>query len=132
MNDIFQAASRQKLRFDTSKGPIAVEDLWDLPLSSQTGKPNLDAIAISLDAKLKTTSNVSFVDKARKSDPSTQLAFDVVKSIIDIKIIESEAASKAREIANKKQQILSIINQKEDQKLSEASIDDLRTMLANM
>lgn len=31
---IFEQASRQKLRFETSAGKLSIEDLWDLPLTS--------------------------------------------------------------------------------------------------
>ena len=47
--NIFEQASRNKLRFDTNiKGVISTEDLWDLPLTSDTGRVNLDDIAKAL------------------------------------------------------------------------------------
>jgi hypothetical protein len=38
---LFQKATRAKLRFETPKGLLSVEDLWDLPLTSAINKANL-------------------------------------------------------------------------------------------
>ena len=63
--NVFEVASRQKLRFDTARGQVSAEDLWDLPLTSTTGKPNLDAIAVDLHNKMS-QSNLSFVANRTK------------------------------------------------------------------
>jgi len=65
-------------------------------------------------------------------DETIQLRFDLVKSIIDVKLAEQAAALIQRENAEKKQRILAIIAQKEDQHLQEISLDDLRAMLADL
>lgn len=51
--NIFEQTSRLKLRFDTTKGMLTAEDLWDLPLTSDAGKANLDDVAQSLHRELK-------------------------------------------------------------------------------
>jgi len=43
--EMFAFATKKKIRFETSKGLLSVEDLWDLPLTSDNGRPNLDDIA---------------------------------------------------------------------------------------
>lgn len=99
-NALFVAASRCKLRIPTTKGPLAVEDLWDLSLKS------LDEIAVKLDAKIQ-PSRKSFLDNPDpKKDAQAEadmLALEIIKVIIGIKQEENkaarEASSKAAQIA---------------------------------
>ena len=60
--NIFEQATRAKIRFSTPVGMLSVEDLWDLPLTSARARANLDDVARLLDAELKSTSSVSFVN----------------------------------------------------------------------
>jgi len=113
---MFEKATRQKLRFQTDKGLLSVEDLWDLPLTSQHGRTNLDDIARGLHGQLKNSNDVSFVVKERKSNESVQLAFDIVKHIIDVKLVERDAAQLAATTKEKKQQIMQLIANKEQSK----------------
>lgn len=127
---MFEKAARRKLRFETAKGLLSVEDLWDLPL---TGKGvNLDAIAVALYAQLKNDLGVSFVNKTVSANDDVQLKFDIVKHIIDVRVEEANKATVARENAAKKQRILEILNQRQDDALRSASEDELRKMLETM
>lgn len=77
----FVKASRLALRFDTPKGLLTTEDLWNLPLTSHApGKPNLDDIAVGLHNKLQTKNTVSFVNTPAKADESDQIAFEKANS----------------------------------------------------
>ena len=129
---MFQKASRMKLRFETPQGKLSAEDLWDLPLTSSVGKANLDDIARGLNKLMKSGDDVSFVIKEKKSDEVTTIKFEIVKTIIDIRLAENDAASKARETKEKKQQILGLIAAKEIEKLGSQSIDDLKKMVEAM
>lgn len=129
--NIFELATRAALRFESPKGPLSVEDLWKLPLS--TGAANLDQIAQDLDKKLKAnTETKSFVKPAANKDDDTQLKFDIVLHIINVKVADRDAAAKAKGRAEKRQQLLALLEQKENEKLSEASADEIRKMLAEM
>jgi hypothetical protein len=125
---MFEKASRAKLRFASPKGDLTAEDLWDLPLTSNTGKANLDDIARSLHRELKDSDEVSFVTPASGASETTQLAFDIVKHVIEVRIAERDAAALKTERAAKKQQILEIISKKETEGLMGASLDELREM----
>jgi hypothetical protein len=129
---MFEKATRQKLRFDSSKGQLTVEDLWDLPLTSATGKVNLDDVARTLHRQLKNDDNVSFVKVEQKSDETVQLKFDIVKHIIDVRLAENATANVLRSNAEKKQNLLAIIAQKESETLMGASLDELKAMVASL
>jgi hypothetical protein len=127
---IFEKATRQKLRFETQQGTLSVEDLWGLPLTSQTNKANLDEIARNLFQKLKSGQDVSFVDTAKKTDATTQLKFDVVKYIIDVRLAENEAKNQASAKAEQRERLQEIISRKQDRALEGASLEDLQAQLA--
>lgn len=127
---MFEKATRLKIRFEAKIGMLSVEDLWDLPLTGN--KTNLDDIARDLYSKLKSTEDVSFVFKERKSDERIQLAFDIVKHIIEVKLTEREEAQKQQANADRRQQLLSLISQKENQALAEMPLDELKKMVEQM
>ena len=127
---MFEKASRLKLRFDTSKGQLTTEDLWDLPLTSTTARVNLDDIARALHKQLKSGDDVSFVDTTKKSDAVVQLKFDLVKYVIETKLTENAAKNAAAENSAKKQRIMQILADRQDDSLKTASTDDLMKMLA--
>lgn len=129
---MFEKAVRTKLRFESNKGLLTVEDLFDLPLTSHSGRANLDDIAKSLHKKLKSGDDVSFVLKDKKSDESTQLAFDIVIHVIKVKMDEAEEARKLSENRDRKQQLMAIIAQKESEQLAGKDLDELKKLVASM
>ena len=130
--NIFEQATRAKIRFSTPVGMLSVEDLWDLPLTSTRARANLDDVARLLDAELKSTSAVSFVNDVSEVNERIKLAFDVAIHVINVKIAEVKAAKSAADVREKKQKIMAIIERKQEESLSAASIDDLQQMLASL
>ena len=124
---MFEKASRMKLRFNTIAGVISVEELWDIPLTSNNSI-NLDDIAKDLNRKLKMDEDESFVKKS-KVDEKTKLAFDIVKHVISVRLEEKDAAEKAIHKRQTKQKIMEIISNKKDENLRNKSIDELEKML---
>lgn len=129
MENQFIAASRMKIRFTTDKGMLSVEDLWDLPLDR--GRVNLDEIAIALSKEVKGETE-SFVNKTKSVKLELKVALDVVLHIIEVRLKEAEEAKQAKTVAEKKQRILEIIAHKENKDLEEKSLDELKTLLANL
>jgi hypothetical protein len=132
---MFEKASREKFRFPSNQGVLTVEDLWDLPLqTTQPNKTSLDKIARFLDHALKASEEArSFVDDTRPPEDSvTRTMFDIVLHIIKAKKAENEAARKAIETKAKKQQILALIDQKKNEKLASASIEELTAMVEGL
>lgn len=131
--NIFEAAARQKLRFETDKGLLSIEDLWDLPLSSSSGKVCLDDIAVGLHNQLQATSNVlSFVDNNATQDPTIKLRFDLVKHVIDQRKLENSEAIIAKARAQTKQQILAALARKRESAVEQMSEEELLKKLAEL
>ncbi|MDR1638314.1 MAG: hypothetical protein LBT59_01340 [Clostridiales bacterium] len=126
---MFEKAARLKYRFESSKGLLTVEDLWDLPLTSETKRANLDDIARELHKQLKSGDDISFVYPERKSNATIQAKFDIVKHIIDVKLLELEAAKKAEQNKLQKQKILRLISEKDDEVLRGKSREELTALL---
>lgn len=122
----FIQASRMKVRFETAKGFLTVEDLWDLPLDR--GRVNLDEIAIGLSRDMKGDTE-SFVNKTKTANLELKVKFDVVVHIIETRLKEREEAALASAKRERKQQILEIIAQKENKSLEEKSIEELNALI---
>lgn len=127
---IFEEATRRHVKFDSVIGKITSEDLWDLPLKATRG-PSLYPIATALHGELK-RDIPDFLDDAERPDSETQLKFDVVKFVIESKKAEARAATELREKAEKRQQIMALIAEKQTGELKEKSIDELRNLLASL
>jgi hypothetical protein len=109
-----------------------VEDLFDIPLISSRGKANLDDIARGLSKQVKEAETESFVIRPPKADESVALKLEVVKRIITVRLAEAEEAKLKKDNKEKKQRLLSLIAQKEDEQLVGQSIDDLRKMVEEL
>lgn len=127
--NIFEAASRLKLRFDSNVGLITVEDLWTLPLS-HTSKVSLDGIAVALNKELK-GSEESFVTNAKK-DEIVKLKFDIVKYVIDVRLEENKKKTEEVQRKAKLENIDQLIAQKQNEKLANLSLEELEALKANI
>jgi hypothetical protein len=132
--NIFEQATRAKLRFDSPQGQLSVEDLWELPLTStSSAKANLDAIAIGLQRALREVGEiVSFVKPVVQKTNDFQLRFDVVKHIIDVKVAERDAEAEAKSRREKKQRVLEIIESRKDEELRGKSLDELTALAQSL
>jgi hypothetical protein len=50
--NIFEQATRRAIRFESAKGDLSVEQLWDLPLQSRN-QFDLDTVAKTVNRQLK-------------------------------------------------------------------------------
>ena len=119
----FKQASKEKLRVQTNKGSLSVEQLWDLSI------PELDALAVSLEEEHQTSGKKSFIRKSSPKDKTTKLRFDVVLDILTTKVDEMEAAKAKAEAKAHNNKILTLISEKQDETLKGKSIKQLEAML---
>ncbi len=126
--NIFETASRAKVRFETTRGLITTEDLWDLPLTA--GMVNLDNVAKAVNKRLRETEE-SFVVTTKK-DKLLELKLDVVKHVIAVKLEEVEDAKEAAKRAEKKEILSEAIAIKEVSELVDGkSVKELKKELRN-
>lgn len=119
----FKLASQQKLRFQTNKGLLSVEQLWDLTLQE------LDVLAVSLETEHKESSKKSFLVKTSTKDKIAKLRFDIVLDILNTKIEDEQAALAEKERKAHNEKIIAIIADKKDESLKGMSIKQLEAML---
>lgn len=131
MADIFEKATKLRLRFMTEKGVLSTEDLWSLPLTSKNSL-SLNAIAVAVNKSLKASTEESFVEEKPSEDPVLRLKLEVIKRIIEVKKEEAAMAATARERAERKQNLLKIIKEKEEGAMSEKSLEDLKAELEKL
>lgn len=128
---LFQLASRQKFRFQSVKGELTVEQLWDLPLQSRSGF-DLDTIAKLVNSDLKRVTEDSFVTTARANPGKVQLEqkLELVKVIIAQRLADNEAANLAADRAAERDKLLAIRAQKQDENLGSLSLEEIDAKIA--
>lgn len=129
---MFEKASKLKIRFESPKGSLTVEDLWDLPLTSSTGKANLNDIAKGISRELRENEDEDFVNTATKPNELLALKMEVVKRVIAERLAENQAAKQAADRREKKQRIMALMAQKQDEVLASKSLDELQAMMAEL
>ena len=130
MQNIFEYATRNKLRFASPRGELSVEQLWDVPLRSSDDF-NLNTIAKTTNKALKEISEESFVE-TKKTAKQIRLenALEVVKYVIDVKLEEEKAAETRAARKQEKEKLLAILAEKQAGKLSELSEKELQKRIA--
>lgn len=132
MDNLFLQATREKFRFESSKGDLSVEQLWDLPLTSRTGF-DLDTIAKAVNANLKSSNEESFVNVSNNPAVSRlQAQLEVVKAIIEVKLAQAEAAKKRAEKAAERQRLMEVLHSKKDQELQGLSVEEIERRLSQL
>lgn len=118
MTELFEMASRTKLRFKVASGVISTEDLWDLSLES------LNTIARTINKEIKNIEE-SFIEERTTADKRVALMFDVVKYIIQVKLDERKAAKERAAKMVRKSELLEILNEKENADLRAKTKEEL-------
>jgi len=121
--EMYKQANKQKLRFQTTKGLLSTEQLWDLSLT------DLDSLAVSLESAHKNSKGKSFLEKRTTTDKGLKLQFDIVLDVLQSKVEDAEIATLERENKEHNQKILALIAEKKDGQLAGKSIKELEKML---
>ena len=128
--NIFEYATRNKLRFGSVKGELSVENLWDVPLRSRD-EFNLDIIAKGANKTLKALTEESFVSTERTaSHDRAEITLEVIKHVISVKLAEEEAMAKRAANKAEREKLLEILAEKQAGRLSDLSEKELQRRIA--
>jgi hypothetical protein len=123
---MYKQASRLKLRFNTEKGVLSVEQLWDCSramLGREIKKLHSVLAEQSGDAdELSFLAEGTIVDTV---DPELKLQFDILKDVFITKKTEAQELRDAEEVKRHNAKIDAIIARKQDETLESMSIEDL-------
>lgn len=125
-------ALEQKWRFPSKRGPLTIEDLFDLPLTKNNGL-NLDTIAIEINKQLQEKQgSTSFVESTvEKSAEINKLdtMLEIVKTIIKQRQDEHEYKLNKAALDSKRKELQRLIDQKQNEALASLSVDELQQQL---
>jgi len=122
---IFETAVRKKLRFDY-KGASSVEDLFDIPLKS------LDGLFKTLNAELKDQKGESLLVTQNTVATELELKISLIKHIVTVRLEEQATRQTALDNKARKQKILEIISNKQDEELAGKSVEELTSLVNAM
>lgn len=123
---IYKEASKIGLRFQTTKGVLSVEQLWQLGVTDLSNAIK----AVKKILKVTDDDDLSFlIDSKGVVDVENQLRFDILKDIYitrkeDNAAIRDKAADKAHN-----QKILELIAEKKEGDLKGLSVEELEKLL---
>ena len=120
----YKQASRLGLRFQTNKGLLTVEQLWQLTVTDLS-----NAIKAVKKILIKTDDELSFLEDTKVVDVENQLRFDILK---DVYITKKEERDSLRDQAATKehnQKILELIAEKKEGDLKGLSVEELEKLL---
>lgn len=124
-NDIFEYATRNKLRFPY-KGVLTTEDLWDLDVTQ------LNEIFKSLRTEEKRNEEESLLANPSKKDVILATKIAIVKHIVNVKLADAKRATEEKERADRKQQLMSILADKQNEELKNKSTEEIQKMIDEM
>lgn len=119
---MYKQASKEKVRFETVRGVLSTEQLWDCPITM------LDRIALTLQEQWKESGKKSFLEVKSKKDKTIKLKFDIVLDILNSKVEESNAERDVEQVKQHNAKIDAIIAVKQEDALSDKSIEELEKM----
>lgn len=126
MENLFEVASRNKIRFNTNKGQISVEDLWDLSLT------DLDKVAKAVSKALKEDTEESFIKPATRVNTELTTKLELVKHVISVRLGEQEARKKAAEKASQIAVLEDLLMRKQLEQLESLDAESIKKQLAEL
>ena len=119
---MFEVATRNKVRFPF-RGVVSVEDLWDLSTK------DLDSVFKTLNSQVKQSKEESLLDTKTVEDTLLDLQIEIVKYIVGVKLEENNTRLQAKEKKEKKQKLMAILSNKQEEDLLNKSAEEIQAMI---
>ena len=127
--NIFEQATRRAIRFESAKGDLSVEQLWDLPLQSRN-QFDLDTVAKTVNRQLNAVTEESFVSvRENPAKETLSLKLEIVKHIISVKLQEAEEARNRTNKASEKEKLLRLLDEKQNEALRALTPEEIQERL---
>ena len=130
--NIFEQATRRAIRFESAKGDLSVEQLWDLPLQSRN-QFDLDTVAKTVNRQLNAVTEESFVSvRENPAKETLSLKLEIVKHIISVKLQEAEEARNRANKASEKEKLLRLLDEKQNEALRALTPEEIQERLKEL
>lgn len=128
MEDIFEKAAELKVRFDTTKGQLATEDLYDYPVDT------LDSMAQAVNKQLRQESEESFIPSKAKKRTTTllELKLEILKAVIKHKLAKEEARKLRSERRAELDMLQGLLQDKKVEGMKAMSLEDIQKKIAEL
>ncbi len=131
--NLFELATRKKYRFESSKGLLSVEQLYELPLTAING-PSLNSVGKTIYSMLQNNEDTNFVDTVntavQQMNKVLNNKLEIVKEIIAYKQEQLVRQKKRIATLERNQQIMEIMDDKKNESMSKKSMKQLQAMLS--
>ncbi len=122
----FIKATKNKFRFEFSKGSLTTEDLWDLKLE------DLDRIAVSLDEATQKNQRKSFLEHKRSPSSDAADKLEVVVEIIKLRQEALEASKTAAARRAEREFLKTVLERKKTEEVMGMSPEDIKKRLEDL
>lgn len=123
--NLFEIATRNKMRFPSTKGELSVEDLWDL------SDKDLDVVYKNLKDQEVKSSEESLLDDANV-DPKLTTAIGIVKYIFTTKRNERLEAKELIDKKRNQQLYIDALSRRKLKDIDNMSIEELEAKIAEL
>lgn len=123
--NLFEIATRNKMRFPSTKGELSVEDLWDL------SDKDLDVVYKNLKDQEVKSSEESLLDDANV-DPKLTTAIGIVKYIFTTKRNERLEAKELIDKKRNQQLYIDALSRRKLKDIDNMSVEELEAKIAEL
>lgn len=124
---MYKQAAQLKLRFETPKGVLSAENLFDLSMTDLS--TTIKKVNALLKKEQTTDNELAFLEGTDIVESQNSLRFKILKDVYMTKKDARDAAALDYEKKQKQQRIAEIIAKKKEEALENMSIEELEAML---